>query len=260
MRTQTFLFTIRRFSIFHALAMSIGVHLLLLLSSPPLSSSMTVTEDKKFEKVYLKIVKKPAKQSPKKMVQREIKPFTKIAARPIQPEAPSLVPRASRLRETIRPVLTSGQLRTARNVARVPVLSYDNKPSLLRQTSYSVSRGGGYVNNLEPVAAGNSSDDEYNLIWENFTSEVRTKIANAKTYPLIAREREHEGKTLLAFKLGKDGLVYDLSIVNSSGHKILDEAAIQAIRDAAPYPHIPDELNMNYALLKLPISFILRGP
>ena len=102
------------------------------------------------------------------------------------------------------------------------------------------------------------SEEEFQKIWGSFTNTVRQQIARAKNYPSSARKKGQEGKAFLKFKLDKDGSVANLSIVQSSGHNLLDEAAIRAIKEAAPYPPIPDELNRSYALLKLPISFILK--
>ncbi len=100
--------------------------------------------------------------------------------------------------------------------------------------------------------------DDLKEVWSQYTNSIQLKIAQAKTYPSIARERRQQGKAFLSFKLDKDGRVIELSIENSSGYKILDQAAIKAIKEAAPFPTIPASLNKKYASLKIPISFILR--
>jgi periplasmic protein TonB len=100
--------------------------------------------------------------------------------------------------------------------------------------------------------------DDFKEVWGRYTNSIQLKIAQAKTYPSIARERKQEGKAFLSFKLDRDGRILELAIENSSGHKILDQAAIKAIKEAAPFPIIPVSLNKNYASLKIPISFILR--
>ena len=62
------------------------------------------------------------------------------------------------------------------------------------------------------------------------------------------------------FKVNKK-IDYDaikLLIENSSGNNILDDAARNAVKNAGPFPPIPEKLNKQYVLLELPISFILR--
>ena len=106
---------------------------------------------------------------------------------------------------------------------------------------------------------GNSvTTDEFNKIWGQYTHSIQLKIAKAKTYPALARERNQQGKAFLSFKLNKAGEILELLVENSSGHEILDEAAIKAIKEAAPFPNIPESLNKNFASLKIPISFVLR--
>ena len=83
-------------------------------------------------------------------------------------------------------------------------------------------------------------------------------IANAKTYPSMARDKGKQGKALVSFKIGKDGEIIKLLIESSSGHKILDEAARMAVSNAEPFPPIPKKLNKQFAFLELPISFVLR--
>ena len=95
-------------------------------------------------------------------------------------------------------------------------------------------------------------------LWNEYSNLVRMKISNTKIYPEIARENNQEGKAILVFKLGENGNIISVSIGDSSGHQVLDRAAIKAVKDAAPYPKIPGKLNRKYVLLKLPISFVLN--
>lgn len=106
---------------------------------------------------------------------------------------------------------------------------------------------------LESVSA-----EELRSLWAGYTNLVRQKIARAKIYPAKARDKRQQGKIHLTFKLGKDGEVLKLFVEHSSGNEILDEAARDAVRKAVPFPPIPEKLNRQYALMKLPISFVLK--
>jgi protein TonB len=111
---------------------------------------------------------------------------------------------------------------------------------------------------MPSVEEGGLEGDEFQEIWGQYTHSIQLKIANAKNYPALARERKQQGKAFLSFKLDREGKILELFIENSSGYEILDKAAIKAIEEAAPFPNIPKSLNKNYASLKIPISFILR--
>jgi TonB family protein len=97
-------------------------------------------------------------------------------------------------------------------------------------------------------------------IKRTFSSKVRTRIAQTKYYPRTARRRGFEGKPVVAFTLGNRGDLLELSINNPSQHKLLDEAALEAVKSASPYPPIPELLKVKTLRFKLPISFILEEP
>ena len=104
------------------------------------------------------------------------------------------------------------------------------------------------------------SADRMGKIKMAFSSQVRTKIAQTKYYPRSARRRGLEGEPVVDFTLGNAGNLLQVSINNPSPHKLLDEAALDAVKSATPYPPIPELLKMETIRFKLPISFILEGP
>mgnify|MGYP006430015137 FL=1 len=102
------------------------------------------------------------------------------------------------------------------------------------------------------------SSEELNELWNGYTTKVRQMIARAKIYPSGARDKGQQGKIDLSFKLGKNGGVLKLLVEHSSGYSMLDDAARDAVENAGPFPPIPEKLNKQYVLLKLPVSFVLR--
>ena len=62
---------------------------------------------------------------------------------------------------------------------------------------------------------------------------------------------------MIEFMLARNGSLLKTTVASSSSYKILDDAALDAIKNAAPYPKIPDLLKVNSIRFKLPISFIL---
>ena len=84
------------------------------------------------------------------------------------------------------------------------------------------------------------------------------RIADTKYYPRTARRRGIEGQPVVAFTLDKGGRLMKAGLAKTSGYQLLDEAALEAVHQAAPYPEIPAELNMKTFQFKLPISFILK--
>lgn len=65
---------------------------------------------------------------------------------------------------------------------------------------------------------------------------IRDAIQGAIAYPATARRRGWEGKVVVAFQLLSDGSVRDVRVVQGSGHTALDRGAIDAVRNASPFP------------------------
>jgi protein TonB len=70
---------------------------------------------------------------------------------------------------------------------------------------------------------------------------IRDAIQHAIAYPATARRRGWEGKVVVAFHLLSDGSVRDVRVVQGSGHAALDRGAIDAVRNASPFPRSPVE-------------------
>ncbi len=58
-------------------------------------------------------------------------------------------------------------------------------------------------------------------------------------YPDEARRRELHGQLVLTVGLNKDGSVKSIDIIQPSGHKVLDDAAIRIVNLAAPFNPLP---------------------
>ena len=70
---------------------------------------------------------------------------------------------------------------------------------------------------------------------------IRDAIQHAIAYPATARRMGWEGKVVVAFQLLSDGSVRDVRVVQGSGHAALDRGAIDAVRNASPFPRSPVE-------------------
>ena len=68
---------------------------------------------------------------------------------------------------------------------------------------------------------------------------IRLRIEQKKRYPGPAKERNQEGRTTVRFVISKEGRPQGVRIHKSSNNRLLDQAALQAIRDAGPFPVPP---------------------
>ncbi|MFZ7111546.1 MAG: energy transducer TonB [Desulfatiglandales bacterium] len=71
---------------------------------------------------------------------------------------------------------------------------------------------------------------------------VRMKIERHKNYPDKAKGLGIQGAVVVGFVIGTDGHVRKEEIVKSSGHTVLDGAAINAVKNASPFARPPQHL------------------
>jgi protein TonB len=84
-------------------------------------------------------------------------------------------------------------------------------------------------------------------------SYIRDMVNSKLTYPVIARQMGWEGKVKVSFTISRDGFATDIMITQSSGKEVLDNSAVEAVRNASPFPRPPVS-----AQIIIPIRYRLR--
>lgn len=70
---------------------------------------------------------------------------------------------------------------------------------------------------------------------------IRDAIQRGIVYPAAARRMGWEGTVVVSFRLLADGSVRNVRIAESSGYPALDRGAVDAVRNASPFPRPPAE-------------------
>ncbi len=91
----------------------------------------------------------------------------------------------------------------------------------------------------------------------SYLSLIRTRIEDRKQYPLWARSHGIEGEVSVRFVLDPNGQVSMVSVSRSSGRESLDQAAVEAVQEAAPMPHPPNGVLTRPTSMELTIVFTL---
>jgi len=91
----------------------------------------------------------------------------------------------------------------------------------------------------------------------DYLDMVRLKIESYKQYPPFSRQRNLEGLVTVEFLIGLDGFMSGLSVIRSSGFPSLDDAAILAVNNAAPFSAPPEKYFKQQVRVKVPIAFEL---
>lgn len=92
---------------------------------------------------------------------------------------------------------------------------------------------------------------------DNYMEMIRLRIERFKKYPHLARTKHMEGMATLRFTITRGGKLKGSELVRSTRHKILDRAALEAVRDAAPFPPLPESISGGELTLEIAIVFEL---
>lgn len=92
---------------------------------------------------------------------------------------------------------------------------------------------------------------------QNYLEMIRFRIERYKRYPQIARTKNIEGRVTIRFVITPIGEVREVEVAKRSGNKALDQAALKAVQDAAPFPKPPGHLFKGAVPLELTIMFEL---
>ncbi|MEO6306761.1 MAG: TonB family protein [Nitrospiraceae bacterium] len=85
---------------------------------------------------------------------------------------------------------------------------------------------------------------------------ILRRVEELKRYPASARVDRAEGKVVVRAMIDEDGSIGEVEVFQSSGHPGLDKAAIETLRQAAPF-HLPRPLGQPRMTIKIPMSYRL---
>ncbi len=89
----------------------------------------------------------------------------------------------------------------------------------------------------------------------NYQDKVAARLRREKRYPREARREHLEGTVRVSFTISRNGSVSGLRITRSSGHSVLDQAALDMVRRAAPMPKFPSDIGVARMTLQVPVRF-----
>ena len=108
------------------------------------------------------------------------------------------------------------------------------------------TRGGPRVRRVDAALPQTSEDAYYLAAWRR---EVE-RVGNLN-YPEAARARKLYGSLRLLVAIAADGSLRDVRVLESSGHAVLDAAALNIVRLAAPYAPLPPAMRRDADVLEI---------
>ncbi|MCY3814574.1 MAG: TonB family protein [Gammaproteobacteria bacterium] len=107
------------------------------------------------------------------------------------------------------------------------------------------------------LLAGASTTPEFAFYLEAWRRKVE-RIGNLN-YPREARSRGLSGSLRLLVTITADGALRDVRVLETSGHRTLDEAAVHIVRLAAPYAPFSPKMRASTDLLEIERTWHFRN-
>jgi TonB family protein len=123
-----------------------------------------------------------------------------------------------------------------------------NHTTYLSANSDFPSKPPGEMKDINPSsfeAEATVSLDSQELKYVSYLNKIKNKIEPKWHYPERAQKIGLQGKLALCFSIIRDGHLDRLELLSSSGHPLLDEEALKAVRGAAPYYPLPGRLRIS---------------
>lgn len=108
--------------------------------------------------------------------------------------------------------------------------------------------------------AGSGGTDEVDRkgLMKEYLKQINTAVRQHYVYPRMAQRMRLEGTATVAVTIDAEGRITKAEIVESSGHEVLDEAALEAVLTLGAVPAPPEALAWSERTVKIPYRFSLR--
>ncbi len=183
--------------------------------------------------------KKPKATPPKKEAKPEKKEPVEEVPRPVEVKKPQVA-------EEEPPEVTEAPVNYVEETPEKQFAEEADAQEAVSTDAYVEEDSGGILSGGEeftPSSGPNGSS--YELL-----RRIRDAIQRELTYPPLARKRRLEGTVVAGFTIDSRGEPHEIEIVESSGFSVLDREVVKIIERAAPYPYIPERV-------EVPVSFRL---
>ena len=105
------------------------------------------------------------------------------------------------------------------------------------------------------VAPGEVVDE---ALMADYQARLRAAIERERQYPRLAVRQRAEGEVLVAFRVWADGRMERIRVLESSGHALLDDAALTAVRRVRHAEPLPADVRGEFRDFEILLEFRLR--
>ena len=176
------------------------------------------------------------------------KPAPKPLARPV-PAAVPIEPVAMLPSEPAPTASAETATTTSTDTAEAPI------PARTAASASAAPRSGGQAGGDAGAKSRFNGRPARNI--RGYFGQISAWIDANKDYPTEVKKKRQQGTVVVRFTIGRDGQLLASTIKQSSGHVLLDQAALETLARAAPFPPIPAVVARETLSIAVPIDYAL---
>ncbi|MCG3173368.1 MAG: hypothetical protein GMKNLPBB_01565 [Myxococcota bacterium] len=123
----------------------------------------------------------------------------------------------------------------------------------------SMPAGGPMLASAAPVAAGGELDGvDIKSLLRGYVAEVSRLLNREFEYPVLALRAQLEGTVVVAVEINAHGEIVSVQVARSSGHRILDDAAVESVNSFGRLPAPPAATGWKSRVIQAPFVYRIR--
>lgn len=130
-------------------------------------------------------------------------------------------------------------------------------PDTAEETTDVASHGDGTGEAIVAAPSGDGVDAQ--ALLSRYRKVVSKAVHKRYRYPKLAKRAGLEGRVVLEVVVDDAGEIVDVRVARSSGHPILDKAAVASVSRLGQVPAPPSELDWHKRAVKVAFRYQLRG-
>lgn len=184
---------------------------------------------------------------------------------PPQPEPPRDVPRVKRAKPMDPgPAPKTAQAPPTDSITAVSIVSsldaaISAQPAPGGRGGFGIGRGVAAMAAGAEVTRTPEPAVDTKALLRGYIRKVSTALRRDFTYPGAAARRRIEGTVILELTIDANGDVVGRRVAKSSGHEVLDAAALDAAQKVDRVPAPPKALSWTRRAIRVPFAYSLRG-
>jgi len=129
-------------------------------------------------------------------------------------------------------------IESKKDKASIKLLNSSQISELTTRISKQIER---HTSKIEQLRSGVNAKKHNTAFYDSAWQDKIVQIGNIN-YPYSAVKKKITGNVTLEVQINTDGTVFNILVIKTSGHKILDSAAIKIVYLAAPFAALPPEI------------------